>query len=258
MHCGLHEVKKLIFTLDSIVQETMNTNMYARQTYNQTTPGNAELLCRNAKFLLINGDMSLENLQPGNMKEDKETKRPPVTFNDLLVFVAEQEDRDAFVRLFEHFAPRIKSYLMKGGISPEEADELAQETMLSVWDKAKSYDPGQAQASTWIFTIARNKKIDALRKKKRVEFDPKDPVFIADHKESPHDSVYRHEQKTKLIKEINLLPEDQASIIKKAFFENKTHNEIAKETALPLGTVKSRIRIALEKLRHAIGAGNYE
>ena len=88
-----------------------------------------------------------------------------VTFDDLLVAVGKTGNRDAFVRLFEYFAPRVKSFLMRGGLSEDMADELAQETMLTAWHRAESYNPGKAKASTWIYTIARNKKIDWLRKK---------------------------------------------------------------------------------------------
>ncbi len=171
-------------------------------------------------------------------------------FNTMICAVAENEDKDAFIALFEHFAPRIKSFLMKGGASPELADELAQETMLTIWNKAGSYNPQQAAASTWIFTIARNKRIDAIRKSKRHDIDATDPMILADESSpSPRQSALQTEETKILAQAMETLPEEQAELVKKSFFEDKSHAEIAAETGIPLGTVKSRIRLALERLR---------
>lgn len=184
-----------------------------------------------------------------------QTEQQTVTFEDLLVSVGREQDRNAFIRLFEYFAPRIKSFLMKGGLSPEEADELAQETMLTVWHKAAGYDPARAAASTWIFTIARNKRIDALRRlASRPESQMNEALQIVDSNNILPDDVLRgKEQETALSSAIASLPPEQAALIEKAFFEHKSHSDIAEETKLPLGTVKSRIRLALERLRHRLG-----
>ena len=170
-------------------------------------------------------------------------------FNAMICAIAEKEDRDAFIALFEHFAPRVKSFLMKGGADPELADELAQETMLTIWNKAKSYNPEQAAASTWIFTIARNKRIDMIRKTKRYDVDPSDPILLADDNPSPRQNALYKEEMKVLADAIQTLPEEQAELVRKSFFEDKSHAEIADETGIPLGTVKSRIRLALERLR---------
>ena len=170
-------------------------------------------------------------------------------FNAMICAIAENEDKDAFIALFEHFAPRVKSFLMKGGADPELADELAQETMLTIWNKAKSYNPEQAAASTWIFTIARNKRIDMIRKTKRYDVDPSDPILLADDGPSPRQNALYKEEMKVLADAIETLPEEQAELVKKSFFEDKSHAEIADETGIPLGTVKSRIRLALERLR---------
>src|SRR6185503_7401895 len=117
----------------------------------------------------------------------------PVTFEDLLVAVGKNRDRDAFVRLFEHYAPRVKSFLMKGGMSPAQADDLAQDTMLTVWRKAPQYNPVLAGAGTWIFTIARNRRIDYLRKQARPEPDPSDPLMERAGPDAP-DAALSHSE----------------------------------------------------------------
>jgi len=179
-----------------------------------------------------------------------------VTFEDLLVAVGQTRNRDAFVRLFEYFAPRVKSFLIKRGLTQEMADELAQETLLTVWQKAGSYNPARASASTWIFTIARNKRIDYFRRNGRAEPHADDPLMTPDTGLLPDQEVSQHENEKMLKEALGELPEDQAEMIKKAFLEEKTHADIAAETGIPLGTVKSRIRLALERLRYQLGAGN--
>lgn len=189
-----------------------------------------------------------------NSNMTAESKTQEVTFDDLLVIIGEKRDRNAFIRLFEYFAPRVKSFLMKGGLSEDIADELAQETMLTVWDKAGSYNPEKAAASTWIYTIARNKRIDSLRKASNVETQMHEALQITDgNTELPDDMLHNKEQKNALSLAISDLPPEQAELIEKAFFEHKSHNDIAAETHLPLGTVKSRIRLALDRMRHKLG-----
>ncbi len=172
-------------------------------------------------------------------------------FNKMLVAVAKNRDKQAFQKLFEHFAPRLKSFLMKGGSDESQADELAQETMLTIWQKAESYNPAQASASTWIFTIARNKKIDVLRKIKRHDYDPKELEIVESSKDSPDqiDQISMADQTEVLSEAIDQLPKEQADLLKMSFFEDLSHNEIADRTNIALGTVKSRIRLALERLR---------
>ncbi len=172
----------------------------------------------------------------------------PAHFRSLLLAVGKHQDKEAFAELFEYFAPRIKSFLMKGGAAPDQADELAQETMISVWQKAESFDPAKASASTWIFTIARNKRIDAIRKTPRPEVDA-DDLELADESPSASDDIAQAEETDIMARAIQNLPQEQADLLYKSFFEDKTHADIAKETNLPLGTVKSRIRLALDRLR---------
>lgn len=203
-----------------------------------------------SKFLL---NAALIQEQQEFMKDETGSEQKKVTFEDLLVAVGKSRNKDAFIRLFEHFAPRIKSFLMKGSITAELADELAQETMLTVWQKADRYDPAKAAASTWIFTIARNKRIDFLRKKNPAGPNPQDPLLLADVREKPDETLSRIENTKILAEAIKDLPPEQADLIHKSFYEHKTHQDIAQETAIPLGTVKSRIRLALERLRRTLG-----
>ncbi|MFP4312992.1 MAG: sigma-70 family RNA polymerase sigma factor [Alphaproteobacteria bacterium] len=185
-------------------------------------------------------------------KADNQNQVPAdeIDFEAILCDIGKNRDKQSFVTLFEYFAPRIKSFLIKGGADEHTADELAQETMLNIWDKAKSYDPQKAAASTWIFTIARNKRIDALRKSKGYYVDLDDlPILEDDESPSPVQNLYTTQQMSRISKALDSLPEEQASLIRKSFFEDKSHQELAEETGIPLGTIKSRIRLGLERLR---------
>lgn len=200
--------------------------------------------------LRLNTQMAQENIEKDIGKKGG-NPLSSVTFDDLLIAVGQTQNRDAFVRLFEYFAPRIKSFLIKSGMSPEEADELAQETMLTVWNKASSYEAGRAAASTWIYTIARNKRIDRLRKRAHNEAQIHEAVQIpAALSEQPDAELERTQTEDIISRALKDLPPEQATLIEKSFFEHKTHQEIAEETKLPLGTVKSRIRLALQRLQH--------
>lgn len=170
-----------------------------------------------------------------------------------LTQVAQQRDRDAFAGLFAYFAPRLKAYMIRSGSDSIQAEEFAQETMLTVWRKADRFDPAQASASTWIFTIARNKRIDAYRRGSRPEFDPQDPLLQPTAETPPDDSVAAGQTATVLRQAVSELPAEQASLLTLAFYEDMAHSEIAERTGLPLGTVKSRLRLAIGKLRNALG-----
>jgi RNA polymerase sigma factor (sigma-70 family) len=133
------------------------------------------------------------------------------------------------------------------------AEELMQETMASVWSKAAQFDPERGQVSAWIFTIARNVRIDFYRRR-RPQFDVNDPVFVADAA-PPADEEFEQKQDAKLLREaMATLPQEQIEVLRKAFFEDVSHSVIADELGLPIGTVKSRIRLAFAKLRSALEA----
>ena len=169
--------------------------------------------------------------------------------DDLLVRVGRDKDKTAFTTLFAYFAPRIKSFLLRLGSDMSTAEELAQEAMIMVWRRAETYNPAQAGASTWIFTIARNKRIDRLRRDGRPVPDMLDPAMMPDLPETGMDAVTRGQEEDKLREALKKLPEEQAKMIFAAYYEEKSHREISEESGLPLGTVKSRIRLALSRLR---------
>ena len=170
-------------------------------------------------------------------------------WNNLLVCVGRDRDKEAFARLFAHFAPRVKSFLLKIGTDINLAEEIAQEAMIMVWRRAETYNPHQSGASTWIFTIARNKRIDRLRRENRPVADVTDPAFAADAPELGDFVVMRKQEDEKIRHALKNLPEEQAKMIFSAYYEEKSHREIADESGIPLGTVKSRIRLALNRLR---------
>jgi RNA polymerase sigma-70 factor (ECF subfamily) len=161
-----------------------------------------------------------------------------------------QKDQAAFIELFEHFAPRVKSFLMKSGADHTLAEECSQEVMATVWHKAHLFDPARASVTTWIFTIARNRKIDVLRKQRRPE--PEDLAWGPEEEPDQADVLVLQEESEKLGEALSALPPEQRELIQKAYFGDLSHSEIAEATGLPLGTIKSRIRLALERLRRTM------
>ena len=169
---------------------------------------------------------------------------------ELIKKVETLKDTAAFEELFNHFAPRVKAFLMKSGADPQMAEECSQEVMATVWRKAHLFDPSRASASTWIFTIARNKKIDAIRKQNRPE--PEQLYQDQDYEPDQETIVELQQEAERLTSALEELPEKQRVLVEKAYLGELSHSEIAEITGLPLGTIKSRIRLALEKLRHSM------
>ena len=168
----------------------------------------------------------------------------------LIKKVETLKDTSAFEELFNHFAPRVKAFLMKSGADPQMAEECSQEVLATVWRKAHLFDPTRASASTWIFTIARNKKIDAIRKQNRPE---PEQLYPDQNYEPDQEAVLELQQETeRLTSALEELPKKQRVLVEKAYLGELSHSEIAEITGLPLGTIKSRIRLALEKLRHSM------
>lgn len=164
-----------------------------------------------------------------------------------LLRVRDQQDRAAFAALFRHFAPRVKAFLMKGGADAAQAEECAQDVMASLWQKAHLFDPARASVATWVFTIARNRRIDAIRKSRRPE--PEDLDWGPTEEPDQADLFEVRQENDRLGAALSQLPEKQRDLIERAYFGDLSHGELAAETGLPLGTIKSRIRLALEKLR---------
>lgn len=171
---------------------------------------------------------------------------------DCVAAVAGRRDRAAFARLFQHFAPRLKAYARRAGVADDVAEELAQEAMIQVWRKAGTFDPKRAAVSTWVFTIARNKRIDRLRREARPDLEEADYRFMIGEGNDPLETAQVEQEQERLAKLVAALPNDQAEVVRMAFYEDKSHVEIAEALELPLGTVKSRVRLALSKLRIAV------
>ena len=170
----------------------------------------------------------------------------------LLLAVRDHGDRAAFAALFRHFAPRVKGFLMKSGADAALAEECAQDVMATLWQKAHLFDPAKASVATWVFTIARNRRIDALRKSRRPE--PEDLDWAQGGEAPDQADVFAAEQEAReLGRALQALPAAQKELIERAYWGDRSHGELAAETGLPLGTIKSRIRLALDRLRREMG-----
>ncbi len=172
---------------------------------------------------------------------------------DALERIAHARDRDAFAELFAYYAPRLKAYLLRLGADDATAEELAQDVMINVWRKADTFDRRLASVSTWIFRIARNRRIDALRRANKGDLDPHEPLLAPEAPPAPDDSVSAMEREARVRDAMQTLPEQQLELLRLAFFDGLSHSEIAKRQNLPLGTVKSRLRLAFARLRSTIG-----
>jgi RNA polymerase sigma-70 factor (ECF subfamily) len=181
---------------------------------------------------------------------------PPTIEAEQLAFwlgrVADYRDRAAFAQLFGHFAPRLKGYLIRLGCEAGTSEELVQDVMLTVWQRAESFDAAQAGVATWIYTIARNRRIDRLRRERHPVIDPADPLFVAEEAPNADEEIETAQRDQGLRTAIGRLPREQADLLRMAFFEERPHSGIAAATQLPLGTVKSRIRLALARLRREL------
>ena len=189
-----------------------------------------------------------------NLKKEKTYKllKPAVKdqeLTSLITLVATKKDRVAFGNLFKLVGPRIKGYLMKLGSNDIVAEDLLQEVMLTVWRKSETFDRSKAAVSTWLFTIARNKRIDLLRKEIRPQLDPNDPMLTPNQEEPADEKYSANQESVKITDAINMLPDEQAKLIKMTYYEDKSHSIIADELNMPLGTVKSRIRLASTRLK---------
>ncbi len=167
-----------------------------------------------------------------------------------MLAIRDQRDRDAFARLYDHFAPRLKGFIIRSGAPGAQAEDIVQDVMLTVWRKAELFDPHRAQVSAWIYQIARNRQIDIARKERRPI-----PDELTEEPDCEPDAsqIIAVEQETrKLEQALAQLKPDQRDIVERAYLGELTHQEISTMTGLPLGTIKSRIRLGLERLRHEL------
>lgn len=172
---------------------------------------------------------------------------------ELLSAMKAAPDESAFAELFRFYAPRLKAYMRKLGTPEDMAEELAQEAMATVWRKSHLFDAEKAGAGTWIFSIARNLRIDAFRRQRRPEIELDDPTFMPDEPASPETELDHGQQARAVRAALATLPQEQATIVHLSFFEDRPHAEIAEQLGIPLGTVKSRMRLAFQRFRKALG-----
>ncbi|MDX2465649.1 MAG: sigma-70 family RNA polymerase sigma factor [Porticoccus sp.] len=169
-------------------------------------------------------------------------------WSDLLVEMAVTQDKSLYIKLYRHFAPKIKAYIIRLGVADAAAEELVQEAMLNMWRKAHLFNPEKSAASTWLFTLARNQSIDWMRKQKYPEYSLDS---LPEYSECVPESDLGEKAVLceRMAQAISQLPESQSQVIYMSFFEGRSHSEIADRLTIPLGSVKSRIRLAVEKLK---------
>ncbi len=181
----------------------------------------------------------------------------PQDWNRYIERIGEHQDRQAFSELFSHFAPFLKSFLLKsGGLTVEHAEELVQETMIKVWRKAPTFSSSQASASTWIYTIARNNRIDWLRKHARYNENDlnADDIYAERNDPTPYASLVHIRNRKQINEQLAQLPTEQSEVLQMMYFQGKSGQQVADALGLPLGTVKSRIRLALKKMKLGLGS----
>lgn len=206
-------------------------------------------------------DMKRTNLpddRPGggtdNNPKTADAAQKAKLFSALAARVSQQHDRAAFEELFDYFAPRLKAYLLRLGAQGGQAEELVQEVMITLWQKAHLFDPARSSLATWLFRVARNRHIDALRRDRRGELDQDDPYLRPQEEIDAGEQIDADLRDARVRACLSDLPEDQLLLVRLSFFRGLSHSQIAEQTDLPLGTVKSRIRLAFSRLRRSLEA----
>ncbi len=183
------------------------------------------------------------------MAEQARNQGSPDHLAELLSRVAQSRDRSAFAELFDHFAPRVKAFMMRKGSNAEQAEDLVQETMLAVWSKSQMYVNERGSVATWIFTIARNLRIDKLRRDKAQLYQDIEDFDAPDGKIGADEAMGRSQEDNYVNKALAQIPADQRELLILSYVEDVTQSEIALKLNLPLGTVKSRMRLGYQRLR---------
>ncbi len=187
------------------------------------------------------------------VKREKRTVTDGQEISDQTVWmlaVRDARDKAAFARLFDFYGPRLKGFVMRGGMDAALAEEIVQDVMLTVWHKAAQFDPERAQVSGWIYQITRNRQIDTIRRTGRAM--PEELKHEDEHEPDAGQVLAMEQEAGKLKQALGRLKPDQRAMIEKAYLGDLTHQEIREQTGLPLGTIKSRIRLGLERLRHEL------
>jgi RNA polymerase sigma-70 factor (ECF subfamily) len=170
-------------------------------------------------------------------------------YAELLARVAATKDRAAFAQLFDHFAPRLKSFMMRKGSNAEQAEDLAQEAMIAVWTKAHMFSTDRGSVSTWVFTIARNLRIDRLRREKSQLYTDLEDFDAPDLSTGAEEGLGRSQEDNHVARALAQIPEEQRQLLILSYVEDVTQSEIALRLKIPLGTVKSRMRLGYSRLR---------
>lgn len=191
----------------------------------------------------------LKVLRMEKPSEDPDKRTDQALHEALIADVAQTRDREAFALLFSSFAPRIKAIMLASGASNDLAEDMMQEVMLTVWRKAALYSPGRGGLATWIFTIARNARIDRLRRQPVQPYVDVETVSVASDAPDAEASVIGNQSAERVRKALDLLPDEQKVVIELAFLKYMPQSEIAAKLGLPIGTVKSRTRLAYKKLK---------
>jgi RNA polymerase sigma-70 factor, ECF subfamily len=187
------------------------------------------------------------------MMSEREIRMKPASdgqhFSKLLARVAASKDREAFAALFDHFAPRVKSFMMRKGSNADQAEDLVQETMIAVWSKAQLFSDERGSVSTWIFTIARNLRIDRLRREKSSQYTDIDELETPSNDVAQDDAMTRFQEDGAVAAALLQIPEEQRQLLVLSYVEDLAQSEIASRLNLPLGTVKSRMRLAYRRMK---------
>jgi RNA polymerase sigma-70 factor (ECF subfamily) len=173
----------------------------------------------------------------------------------LVTAVADRRDQEAFTQLFDHFAPRLNAYLRRLGTDPATAEEITQETMVTLWRKAALFDPQESSLATWLYCIARNRRFDHLRQDRLNFLDASDPILEPMDESDLVVQVDMQQREKAVRSALESLPKEQLSLVRLAFFDGLSHSQISEQTGLPLGTVKSRIRLGFARLRRSLEDG---
>ena len=177
----------------------------------------------------------------------------------LVRAVAERRDREAFTRIFDHFAPRIEAYLARLGLDAGSAEEITQDVMVTLWRKAELFDEQKSSLSTWLYRIARNRRIDLSRRSRTDYVDPQSPALVDIASEGSIDGAMDGQQRDDIVRGfIQTLPVEQLDLVRLAFYDGLSHAQIAEQTGIPLGTVKSRLRLAFTRLRRSLEAAGVD
>lgn len=191
-------------------------------------------------------------------------QKTPITMPNLdanqhamwLEAVARDRDRSAFTSLFDHYGPRIKAYLIRLGADSAMAEEVTQDVMVTLWRKAALFDRSKSSVATWLFRIARNRRIDMLRRRRAINVDAESLIIEDENLPDPNETLDAETRQERIRVALKELPPEQLNLVQLAFFTELSHSQIAEQTGLPLGTVKSRIRLAFGRLRRILDADN--